>query len=69
MRVKRSDLIELSPEELTRLIDESNGRRVHATFPGGALILGEGTRWCLPIIADMRGVAMSQELRNSFKAR
>lgn len=69
MRVKKSDLVPLTETELTVLIHASAGRHVHTTFPGGDLVLGEGTRWCLPIIADMRGGPISGALRDSFLMR
>lgn len=62
----KPEMIPLTEQELTELINASNGRCVHATFPGGKLIVGSDTRWCLPIIADMRGVAMTDELRAKF---
>lgn len=60
MRVSKKDLIPLSEAELAALI--ASGRPVHATYPGGDLIVGPNTRWCLPIIAKMRGVSVSSEL-------
>jgi len=64
MRVKKSELIELSEAELAALIN--TGRTVHATYPGGDLIVGPTTKWCLPIIAKMRGVEVSEELEQNL---
>lgn len=66
MRVAKSDLIPLSVDEMSGLIKLSNGRRVHTTFPGGALIVDATTMWCLPIVAEWRGAVVSEDLKRKL---